>query len=364
MIIQIIKYFQLHYSDLVKSMKDSNHHLDNKNLNPYHLEGDVWTHTMMVLNYAIINNFSLEVKLAALLHDIGKPKARFIKDEKKVTFFNHENISTVLAVKILNDFEKHFNLSFNKTMVLELINHHSDLHRIGYFDDNKTFFLSQKNRMFLDNKYTNYEYYINMVHLNMSDNYGRFYDIADKEAMKNKYNFLLSFIPNKKYKQDKSNFPKAIMLSGLPGVGKSYIKDQLLKDDNYVVLSSDSKIMARYPKLSYKDAYYTVIDKDEFKDIEKELREELKEAVKDRKNIIFDRTNLSKKVRNRWFCNVPFKYYNKINYFVVADYDIILNRNNKRKEKTIKNDVYDFMINYFKLTGYNEEFDEIKIIFN
>ena len=45
---EIVTKFQLDYPELVKLMKESNHHFSEGNLNPYHLEGDIWCHTMMV----------------------------------------------------------------------------------------------------------------------------------------------------------------------------------------------------------------------------------------------------------------------------------------------------------------------------
>lgn len=365
MIINILKYFMNEYSELVKEMKESNHHLDNENLNPFHLEGDVWTHTMMVLNYAVNNEFSLETQIAALLHDIGKPKARFIKDETKVAFFGHEAISTVLAVGVLNKFEQDLKLDINKEMILKLINFHSDFHKIGKFDEEGNFHLSEKNKQTLNKKYgDDLEFYINMIDLNSSDNYGRFYEGEDKNLMKTKFETLRSFIPQPMFKKEKQNMPEAIMLSGLPGVGKSKLTEELLKHKDYVILSSDNKIMERYPKLSYSDAYHRVVNKDEFKIIEKEMREELLDAIKKRKNIIFDRMNVTKKSRNRWFVNVPHKYYKKVNYFIMADIETIYKRNKSRKEKEVPQKLYDFMMNKFTLTTFNEEFDEIKYVFN
>jgi tRNA nucleotidyltransferase/poly(A) polymerase len=46
---------------------------------------DVWEHSLRALQYAAEKNFSLEVRLAALLHDIGKPKSKR-EGENKPTF--------------------------------------------------------------------------------------------------------------------------------------------------------------------------------------------------------------------------------------------------------------------------------------
>jgi len=52
----------------------------------HHSEGDVFEHTMMVLDQT--KKDDLEVKFAALYHDIGKPSTY---DSEKKTFFSHDN---------------------------------------------------------------------------------------------------------------------------------------------------------------------------------------------------------------------------------------------------------------------------------
>ncbi len=76
---------------------------------------DVWEHSMRALQHAADKNFSLEVRLAALLHDIGKPKSKRdppdrMKDsairaggENKPTFYGHEVIGARMTEKILQD---------------------------------------------------------------------------------------------------------------------------------------------------------------------------------------------------------------------------------------------------------------------
>jgi len=63
---------------------------------------DVWEHSLRSLQHAADKNFTLEVRLAALLHDIGKPKSRR-EGEKKWTFYGHEVIGARMTEKILQD---------------------------------------------------------------------------------------------------------------------------------------------------------------------------------------------------------------------------------------------------------------------
>lgn len=65
---------------------------------------DVFEHLLRALQAAADKGWSLEVRLAALLHDVGKPATRRWSDEKKDwTFHGHEVVSARMAKKILGD---------------------------------------------------------------------------------------------------------------------------------------------------------------------------------------------------------------------------------------------------------------------
>lgn len=60
----------------------------------------VWEHNLRSLQYAAQKNYSLEVRLAALLHDVAKPRVK--KGEgPNCTFYGHEVLGTKMTVAIL-----------------------------------------------------------------------------------------------------------------------------------------------------------------------------------------------------------------------------------------------------------------------
>lgn len=99
---EIIKHFLKWNYSLYTKMNNCTHSFNEVYLTPYHLEGNIWTHTMCVLmsSYIQTNNDVI----AALCHDFGKCNTRRERfDEKKqiwkVSFFGHEKES-VLPCKL------------------------------------------------------------------------------------------------------------------------------------------------------------------------------------------------------------------------------------------------------------------------
>lgn len=61
----------------------------------------VFNHNVRALNYAVEKGYSLEVRLASLLHDVGKPRTK-AGDGHDSTFYNHEVVGAKMTLKILD----------------------------------------------------------------------------------------------------------------------------------------------------------------------------------------------------------------------------------------------------------------------
>ncbi len=68
--------------------------------NKHHIY-DCYKHAVLSLEFAAKRKFNMHVRMASLLHDIGKPAAKRGKGED-ATFYNHEMIGAKMTVKILD----------------------------------------------------------------------------------------------------------------------------------------------------------------------------------------------------------------------------------------------------------------------
>lgn len=68
--------------------------------NKHHIY-DCYQHAVKSLEYAAKKKFNMHVRLAALLHDIAKPKVKAGQGEN-ATFYNHEIVGAKMAFQILN----------------------------------------------------------------------------------------------------------------------------------------------------------------------------------------------------------------------------------------------------------------------
>lgn len=91
----------------------------------YHGEGDVWKHTMHVVDEAAKYKFhSNNIKAfmwAALLHDIGKIKTTLIDKNGHITVSNHDRVGGEMALRLLRECNVPISL---RDVIVMLIKHH------------------------------------------------------------------------------------------------------------------------------------------------------------------------------------------------------------------------------------------------
>jgi len=84
---------------IIPDLKD----LDLVQQNPrWHPEGDVWIHTLLVIEN-LPPNATFAMAISAPFHDVGKKQTTVINETGKIAAHGHENVSKRIAKKILDD---------------------------------------------------------------------------------------------------------------------------------------------------------------------------------------------------------------------------------------------------------------------
>jgi tRNA nucleotidyltransferase (CCA-adding enzyme) len=87
----------------------------------------VWEHNIRALKYTVEKKYSLVVRLAAVLHDVGKPKTKR-GDGLKSTFYGHDVVGGRMTAKIME------RLKFSKDIserVTKLVRYHLFYYNVG-----------------------------------------------------------------------------------------------------------------------------------------------------------------------------------------------------------------------------------------
>lgn len=274
---ELVDWFQRTQPHWVAAMKATNHHLSQEMgvLNPYHLEGDVWTHTMMVCRQA--QDMSFEVRVAALLHDLGKVQTREVTDKQRVRFFQHEPLSAFEALPIMDE----LGLSMTqKIHIFQLIALHTE-----------PFKLTEEK---LDSRMVgNFPLYRDLIDLNRADREGRFYFQGEVEEIKPK----ILDTPRINY-----DGPSCILMVGVPGSGKSTYAKMAFPE--LPILSRDEIINELGTSKHYAENFNSVNQDD----VDKILNQRRSNLIKERQSFVLDMTNLSRRARRRTLANLPKDY--------------------------------------------------------
>lgn len=336
-----IKFFKDNFHDYLKDMKESEHGLDMFNANPYHVEGDVWAHTMAVCSQ--VQHSSDVVQWACLLHDIGKPDCRGIEtknDLTKVNFRNHGPYGIYKALEVLNAAStKEFNISEeDKIMILKLVAKHQDLYNgtVNYSTIYET------------------NFYIYLAEVSDADSTGGISEKFDRKELNS---------PNKITTEIKEDQPELVLLIGAQNVGKTticrkeYLKyTRISRDDILVNLAKKcSSIPGKVQ--SYIDCWNYCDENNLQKEVDKILLKKFNCAIKNKDDIVIDMTCMSKKSRRKWL-NV--KNYNKTAVLVLAEHSEIYKRNANRFGKTLAPLIIKSTMKRLVWPDYNE-FSKIEV---
>lgn len=153
--------------------------------------------------------------------------------------------------------------------------------------------------------------------------------------------------------------PIIYVLVGLPGSGKSTYIKKLLEDSNkeFVIVSTDNELerIAKEQNKTYSDVF-----NDNIKLATSLMNDAAQNAIKERKNIIWDQTNLYEKKRRKILNSIP-KEYRKIAIVFQVGEDVLFSRLKDREEtgKIIPKHVIDNFIKTFEFPTKDEGFDEI-----
>ena len=125
---------------------------------------------------------------------------------------------------------------------------------------------------------------------------------------------------------------KVILLVGPPLSGKdTYLKNKDYPD--YEIISRDDILMSLHETDDYSSAFNTINQKE----VDKILNQKIQDAISEKKNVIINMTNLSKKSRNKHLCKFPKETYDKIAIVFpklkLYEYEL---RNIKRKNESNK----------------------------
>ena len=372
---ELVSWFQLEYPTLVQQMKDADHHLSNrddyysyinnvkngdpvlffdedkfdiiKSLNPYHLESDVFTHTMMVCKQA--ENAPYEVQIAALLHDIGKPSTRAVNPKNgRVSFYNHDAVSAFMSLEILK--REELGLSKDQQVhIFNLIALHTQIYKLSHIQLKDI---------------GNISLVTDLIELGKADHAGRFHTAGDAviPEIDDIFGEVLSGVSSLKRGGHYSTKEKeVIILVGLPAAGKSTW--MLNKEYDYPISRDWCINHLAYDALGHEKAWdatynekWKAVDQ---KKVDQLLQSLYKEANK-YDNVVVDMTHMSKKSRRKSLSHFGSEYKKKCVVFL-PDMPTLFLQNGNRSGKVIDEAVINKMMRSF-YPPTMEEFDEIEYV--
>lgn len=318
-----VVFLQNEFPGMVEDMHQASHHYNHENLNPYHLEGDVWAHQMMVSGQVRDRDFGRVVNIAALCHDLGKPACRDPRhDTKRVRFFGHEGVSVFMGAEVLRKMDDKSFLSFTdevKQEILELVSWHTDLFsEIDEFDNVAPKMLNR----FAGQSMEQIRHWLELM---VADGAGRFVENhreLDVEHIINQFHEV-----NRLWKENRKpgrGHPTLFVLIGPPLAGKSTWCNSHAPEA-FTVSRDDVMMGLAGNGMTYDEAWNHVDPKKTDKIVDLVW----KAAKKSGRDIVVDMTNMSRKSRKKWLNGLP-KNMETVAIVFATPFNVLEARNHAR----------------------------------
>lgn len=365
---EVLQYFFEFYPDLPDKMRNTLHSYDKDNRSPFHLEDDVWSHTLIAFSHLNISNFIIVQKYAAcvatLCHDIGKIFTRSSHKEGRINFWGHAQVSVQYTIDFSLFVSEKLNWNENKrNKLVELasyaVNNHFDLFRKK--DDDVSSYLNYRQDIM--------EVLYAVCEADMAGQI-KHTDLFNSPDIKINFKFQEE-LSEKEF--NKEGYDRvAFVFCGVPGVGKDTVASKLKSkvfsydDIRREVLNKhypSSKSLS--PSKEYDFAWFFCNEANI--DLDKTLYKKLRDFSG---NVSICNLNLTRKSRRRILGVVDRAFKGekvlKVCVYIVSDSNTILDRNINRKndDKSIPRKViYDKLYGQY-LPSEEEGFDQVIFIVN
>jgi len=382
-LLNLFRKFQKWNPLLIEKMKNCTHH-EGDNINPYHMEGDVWSHTCMAYNHFLsivpekITFKEFCVGIAILCHDIGKVFTREVKENGHTCFYSHSFASVQYAIDFINHLKREYNIEdrfiYNQMIyyVTTAVSNHIDFFRCTlqnqwlYVNCNEELFYISLMLMFCDfhGRISTYEKFI----VNNDEFQKTYYNhLLDVYANWPEDNYMeILFLEYNLLQDNKDYVPHIIFLCGLPASGKDYYLKRINKLEDSVsydeirieVFKSENSVEGLTEKQIY-DLAFEYCNENKV-DLNSHVKKKVDEMVTKGKKVIYiNNTNLKRKYRKSIMNLLGKNKYNFSAKFIFRELDDIRHSNVRRDCKEVPYDVIKRMSHNIQIPTRQEGFDYI-----